>query len=95
MAERIDGGVRIVCPTSEAVVYDGTAGVDGVDGETIVGPQGERGEQGLPGSSGQDGTSCTVTDAGLVTCTDGSSYQLPTATEADGCQVFVLPNTAQ
>lgn len=80
VAERIDEGVRITCPTSEAIVYDGidgAAGTDGATGETgAQGEQGETGPQGVAGEDGQDGTSCTVTGAGLVQCGE-TEYQLP------------------
>lgn len=96
MAERIEGGVKITCPDSEAVVYDGAAGATGTAGaDGADGKDGAAGEAGATGPAGQDGTSCSVSGNGLVSCTDGTQYQLPTATEADGCQIFVLPNTAQ
>lgn len=96
VAERIEEGVRITCPTSEAVVYDGEAGVDGTDGvDGAQGPQGEQGEQGVqgekgePGEAGLNGTSCTVTGAGLVQCGE-TEYQLPHLSD-DTCQVWILP----
>jgi hypothetical protein len=43
---------------------DGETGATGPQGETVVGPVGEA------------GSSCSVSNSGLVTCTDGSSYQI-------------------
>lgn len=57
VAERIDEGVRITCPTSEAIVYDGAAGTDGADGEAgAAGRDGEDGADGSPGLDGADGS---------------------------------------
>jgi hypothetical protein len=112
-ATRVDGGVKLSCPTSEAVIYDGTNGKDGTDGvdgatgdtgasgkdgadgaagsdgatgpagptgpageQGPVGAQGEAGPQGVAGQDGQDGTSCSVSTAGVVSCTDGTSFDL-------------------
>jgi collagen type VII alpha len=46
-------------------------GEDGKDGKSIVGPTGK---VGLPGT---DSEPCSVSDTGLVSCPDGSSYQIP------------------
>lgn len=64
VAERIDGGVKITCPTSEAIVYDGE-----------VGPSAEP----IQGEAGRDGASCVVDSGGLVQC-GANTYQLPIAT---------------
>jgi hypothetical protein len=89
VVQRIDGGVKITCPTSEEIVYDGQDGesIQGEPGEQ--GPAGNDGAVGPKGDSGSDGAGCTVDNSGLVRCAD-SVYQLPVATEEE-CQVFILP----
>jgi hypothetical protein len=65
VVQRVDGGVKIVCPTSEEVLFDGEdgeAGSDGVDGQA--------------GADGAAGNSCSVDDNGLITC-GTSVYQMP------------------
>lgn len=65
----------------------GEAGNDGISipgpsgppGQTIVGPRGDDGAPGNVGAigpAGLNGTSCTVSNTGLVTCGD-TSYQIP------------------
>lgn len=75
VAERIDEGVRITCPTSEAVIYDGEAGTPA--------------EPGKDGKDGKDGTACVVQPDGLIRC-GKTTYQLPVTTP-DECNVFILP----
>jgi hypothetical protein len=81
----------ISCPDGTSytmpVVRDGTDGADGADGvDGEMGPAGEigptgetgpSGQDGIAGADGTDGASCSVDSNGLVSCTDGSSYQLP------------------
>jgi len=86
IAERIDGGVKITCPTSEAIVYDGEQGNDGL---TPTPEPAIPGPVGASGVDGKDGTSCVVQSDGLVKCGE-STYQLPVATSEE-CQVFILP----
>ena len=48
------------------------------DGESIVGPKGDTGEA---------GSSCSVNDSGLLTCTDGSSFQVENGTDGVSCDL--------
>lgn len=91
VAQRIEGGVKITCPTSEAIVYDGEAEVG------PVGPAGDSCEVSNTGLiqcgnsayqmpvpvDGIDGASCVVSPAGLVQCGD-TTYQIP---ETTSCSV--------
>jgi hypothetical protein len=82
-----DGNSCSVSDTGLITCTDGTSYQvsNGADGETIVGPSGEPGPagdsivgpQGPAGDAGIAGTSCSVNNSGLVSCTDGSSYQIP------------------
>lgn len=78
---------------------DGIAGPVGPSGET--GPSGTAGPAGATGAAGTAGLPCSVSVTGLMSCPDGTSYQIPAGAAGpqgqagSSCSVVQLSNAAR